>query len=252
VASAVQILLVSDLAVPQAEDVAMTTRTATQESRLVEEFRDRLAGARLRLARTAAKCDDDLETIATHECREIAEDPATGTVGGLLARLDAGAREEVAEIDAAQARLEAGTFGTCEACGAAIPLKHLRARPTARRCNECGGEAPSARWPRLAGIVIAALALLVSAGLAPAQDDGLTARGQTAFAVNGCYGCHTVGKAGTPIGPELSRVGVKYSPEYLMRWLRDPALQRPSAHMPALELSAEDIRALAAYLSTLR
>jgi cytochrome c553 len=37
-----------------------------------------------------------------------------------------------------------------------------------------------------------------------------------------------------------------------MRWLRDPAQQRPSAHMPALELSDQDIRALAAYLASLR
>jgi hypothetical protein len=36
------------------------------------------------------------------------------------------------------------------------------------------------------------------------------------------------------------------------RWLRDPALQRPTAHMPALELSEEDVSALAVYLSTLR
>jgi cytochrome c1 len=36
------------------------------------------------------------------------------------------------------------------------------------------------------------------------------------------------------------------------RWLRDPALQRPTAHMPALELSDEDVSALAVYLSTLR
>ena len=61
-----------------------------------------------------------------------------------------------------------------------------------------------------------------------------------------------IGKFGTPIGPDLSRVGGKYPAEYLARWLRDPALQRPTAHMPALELSDEDIRALAAYLASLR
>ena len=40
--------------------------------------------------------------------------------------------------------------------------------------------------------------------------------------------------------------------QYLTRWLQDPAFQRPSAHMPALELSDADIRALAAYLSSRR
>jgi len=100
--------------------------------------------------------------------------------------------------------------------------------------------------------VIAAAALLVSACVAQGQGEALAVRGQTAFNINGCPGCHIVGKAGTPIGPELSHVGARYSEEYLMRWLRDPAQQRPSAHMPALELSDQDIRALAAYLASLR
>lgn len=48
------------------------------------------------------------------------------------------------------------------------------------------------------------------------------------------------------------RVGARYTPDYLARWLRDPALQRPSAHMPALELTEADIHALTAYLGSLR
>lgn len=37
-----------------------------------------------------------------------------------------------------------------------------------------------------------------------------------------------------------------------VRWLRDPALQRPNAHMPALELIETDVQALAAYPGSLR
>jgi mono/diheme cytochrome c family protein len=99
-----------------------------------------------------------------------------------------------------------------------------------------------------------ALVLLVVACTAAAQppSGSVTERGQAAFKNNGCYGCHLIGKFGTPIGPDLSQVGRKYSPEYLARWLRDPAQQRPSAHMPALELTDADIKALAAYLGSLR
>ena len=98
------------------------------------------------------------------------------------------------------------------------------------------------------------IAALVSATLAVGQErsDGLRARGEAAFTKQGCHGCHMVGKLGTPIGPDLSYVGRRYSPEYLERWLRDPAMQRPSAHMPALELTDDDIRALAYYLGSLR
>jgi len=38
------------------------------------------------------------------------------------------------EIDAALARVDAGTYGRCEACGATIPAERLEARPTARTC----------------------------------------------------------------------------------------------------------------------
>jgi DnaK suppressor protein len=115
----------------------MTTHKASPESRLLGEFRDRLAGARLNLARTVATTDADLETLAAHESREIAEDPATGTVGDLLSRLEGRERHLLDEIDAAQARLEAGCFGVCERCRKPIPLRRLRAMPTTRCCVPC-------------------------------------------------------------------------------------------------------------------
>ena len=99
------------------------------------------------------------------------------------------------------------------------------------------------------------VALLLAAGgptLAQSPSPAVVERGEAAFKKNGCYGCHIIGKFGTPIGPNLSQVGHKYQPDYLARWLRDPSQQRPSAHMPALELSGEDVAALAEYLGTLR
>ena len=115
----------------------MTTHKAVPDSRSLGEFRDRLAGARLDLARTVATTDADLETLAAHESREIAEDPATGTVGDLLSRLEGRERQQLDEIDAAQARLEAGCFGICERCRKPIPLRRLRAMPTTRCCAPC-------------------------------------------------------------------------------------------------------------------
>jgi cytochrome c oxidase subunit II len=86
----------------------------------------------------------------------------------------------------------------------------------------------------------------------PAHAQAPAEQGQRHFMNSGCYGCHTVGKMGTPIGPDLSKVGAKYSRDYLERWLRDPSSQRPNAHMPTLELSPEQVTDLAAYLSSLR
>jgi cytochrome c oxidase subunit II len=98
------------------------------------------------------------------------------------------------------------------------------------------------------------LALIIAVALLAASSgaQGPVDQGQRYFMDTGCYGCHTVGKVGTPIGPDLSRVGSKYSRAYFERWLRDPSAQRPSAHMPALELTEEQVKAMAAFLSSLK
>jgi mono/diheme cytochrome c family protein len=86
-----------------------------------------------------------------------------------------------------------------------------------------------------------------------AQDrEALVARGRQLFADKGCYGCHTVGVAGTPIGPDLRGAAARYGESTLARWLRDPAAQEPTRHMPKLEMSEAEANALAAYLGTLR
>jgi len=45
------------------------------------------------------------------------------------------------KIRAALARLDAGTFGRCVSCGAAIPGERLRARPVTDLCVACKAEA---------------------------------------------------------------------------------------------------------------
>ena len=45
--------------------------------------------------------------------------------------------DELAAIDAALARIEAGSYGQCADCGAAIPAARLHASPEALRCIHC-------------------------------------------------------------------------------------------------------------------
>jgi mono/diheme cytochrome c family protein len=107
------------------------------------------------------------------------------------------------------------------------------------------------RW--VSPFALAAAALLLAIVPAGSQDGAeLQKRGAQMFVSQGCYGCHQIGKLGTPIGPDLSRVGAKYSASYLSDWVRDPESVRPTAHMPKLALSPDDVRALAAYLASLR
>ncbi len=84
------------------------------------------------------------------------------------------------------------------------------------------------------------------------EDAGRRARGKELFTEQGCYGCHTIGKFGTPIANDLSHVGSKYDLAFLTRWLQDPSAQKPTAHMPKITLAPGEAEALAAYLASLR
>ena len=88
--------------------------------------------------------------------------------------------------------------------------------------------------------------------LSAQSRDALVAQGRQIFTDQGCLGCHTVGAAGTPIGPDLRRAASRYPEAVLARWLRDPAAQEPTRHMPDLRLTEAEATALAAYLASLR
>jgi mono/diheme cytochrome c family protein len=106
-----------------------------------------------------------------------------------------------------------------------------------------------APWVALAG----AAALALSASSAFGQDESsAVSQGRKMFTEQGCYGCHTVGKMGTPIAPDLSHVGTKYTEASLRAWLHEPQAQKPQAHMPKIEMTDKDARALAAYLASLK
>jgi mono/diheme cytochrome c family protein len=98
--------------------------------------------------------------------------------------------------------------------------------------------------------VLGSLALVTSAS--PQDRPDVTEYGRKVFFSQGCHGCHTLGRAGTAIAPDLSHVGRKYTEAELARWLRDPAMQKPTAHMPRLALAEDEILALARYLASLR
>ena len=95
--------------------------------------------------------------------------------------------------------------------------------------------------------------LLMAAACAHGRETSApVAEGRRVFQDQGCYGCHTVGPTGTPIGPDLSHIGAKHNRSYLIGWLRDPSSQKPTAHMPKLTLTDAEVQALAAYLASLR
>jgi cytochrome c oxidase subunit 2 len=98
---------------------------------------------------------------------------------------------------------------------------------------------------------------------APSAASGLAARGRQLFLANTCASCHTIRgtSAKSGVGPDLTHVGgrmslaaltIDNSPAGLLRWISDPQHVKPGAKMPALDLSASDFQAIAAYLRSLR
>ena len=51
------------------------------------------------------------------------------------------ARARLADLDAALERLSAGSYATCERCGAKVADERLRARPGVRTCIDCARSA---------------------------------------------------------------------------------------------------------------
>ena len=85
-------------------------------------------------------------------------------------------------------------------------------------------------------------------------------RGKTLFTSQGCVGCHTIGKTGGPIGPNLTRAGTHgRTDEWQIRHLQDPLsvyVIGPTDGIPwpmprYNNLSEEDLQALVAYVQSL-
>ncbi|HUF36437.1 MAG TPA: cytochrome c oxidase subunit II [Gemmatimonadales bacterium] len=101
-------------------------------------------------------------------------------------------------------------------------------------------------------------ASLQAQGAAPA--DPLFAQGEQLFKTKGCLGCHSLQAKGAPvglIGPNLANVGargyiaagwLKNTDANLEEWIRNPQGLKKGVLMPNLGVTAEEARALRAYL----
>lgn len=93
----------------------------------------------------------------------------------------------------------------------------------------------------------------------PAPTGGDAARGAQLFSQLTCASCHAVAGTGADarVGPDLTHFGGRdtlgagvqdNTPENLTRWLKNPQAVKPGNHMPNLQLTDDQVRALVAYL----
>jgi len=67
-----------------------------------------------------------------------------------------------------------------------------------------------------------------------------------------CQSCHTIGGTGGYVGPNLNNAGNWLTPAWIEAWLRNPQALQPDSIEPRRNFTEEEIRALTAYLMTLK
>lgn len=124
-------------------------------------------------------------------------------------------------------------------------------------------------WRFLCAAAPAAALALATAGCdngekAPLQPSaGDPARGRLLLGQYQCGACHAIPGVQAARGvtaPSLEGYGrrsyiaghIPNAPEALARWIVDPAAHKPGTSMPAMGVSADDARHMAAYLTELR
>jgi RNA polymerase-binding transcription factor len=104
---------------------------------VLKQFGDQLQHERRALVRELSHNEEGLEAITETGREEFEEQAQRQRDAFILESLDERAQNRLQEIDAALARIEAGTFGQCENCEEMIPEQTLRSDPTARSCPQC-------------------------------------------------------------------------------------------------------------------
>ena len=117
--------------------------TSTTTDFLASQRRQLLARRESYLADVARSTATALELTEDGANQDMADEDGFGEGDTLNVERDgllvvaSEAKERVAEIDAALGRVEAGTYGRCEACGKPIPHARLEVVPEATLCVSC-------------------------------------------------------------------------------------------------------------------
>ncbi len=113
-------------------------------------FRDVLLEERARVVSALAGLRDEHPGSLEDETEEVNasldSDDLAETASATLGReidytLGENSEQVLADIDAALARIEAGTYGTCTNCSKQISVARLEAHPSASLCIDCARKA---------------------------------------------------------------------------------------------------------------
>jgi ubiquinol-cytochrome c reductase cytochrome b subunit len=96
---------------------------------------------------------------------------------------------------------------------------------------------------------------LSNASLAAANTalaDPLAAKGKSIFEGQSCNGCHGDGGVGTAAAPALVGISAKLNPDQLAALFKHPTAKMTAGGMPPIDLPPDDLKALIAYVESLK
>jgi DnaK suppressor protein len=121
---------------PPGDVAARMDRDRTDVVRRLRDLRRSAAERRLALRRDFERIVEAAQSVSTDD----EHDPEGSTIAFERAQVAAlldQAERQLADLDAAVARLDADAYGRCESCGRQIAPERLLVRPAATRCIDC-------------------------------------------------------------------------------------------------------------------
>lgn len=85
-----------------------------------------------------------------------------------------------------------------------------------------------------------------------ALADPLAAKGKTIFEAQSCNACHGDGGIGTAAGPALVGISAKFTGDQLAELFKHPTAKMTAGGMPTVDLPPDDLKALIAYVESIR
>ncbi len=107
-----------------------------------DEARKRLMARRQELVTVIQGGDAGIAEIRAEREIEFGDEAQSEEEQERIARIGEAESAELARVDTALARLDAGSYGTCAACGDPIEPRRLEASPYAVQCAACAGATP--------------------------------------------------------------------------------------------------------------
>jgi RNA polymerase-binding transcription factor DksA len=112
----------------------------TDNDEHLRAIRGRLLARKVELSERMHRVHEDLRRASVPLPRDSPDAAIVMENDEILQAVDEAARAELAHIQHAVQRLEAGTYGICETCRAKIDTERLRVVPYATACRRCAPE----------------------------------------------------------------------------------------------------------------